>query len=221
MDMQYVMTIAKSLLVDGMKNTLFVFTFVVIFSLPLGFLITLVTRTKVFGWLAKIYIFVMRGTPLLLQLLFAWFGIPIIFKTVFNIDFNQLSRIMVASLTFTFNYAAYFAEIFRGGLLAVDKGQYEAARVLGISKFSTTTRVVLPQMIRVSLPSVGNEVITLVKDTSLIYTIGVADVIHYSKAAVNRDVDVTAYVIAAGIYLLLTLVLTLVLRLIEKKFAFK
>lgn len=204
-------------LLSGAGATLALFAVVIIISLPLGFLVTLMAKSNIFifRWFAKAYIFVLRGTPLLLQLLFVYFGLP-------NIpiigDYLILDRFPAACIAFVLNYAAYFAEIFRGGLLSVDKGQYEACKVLGISKFQTMIKVILPQMLRVSLPSVSNETITLVKDTSLLYAIAVPEILHYAKVAVTRDFRITAFVVAAVIYLVFTFILTLIFRALEKKY---
>ncbi|MFQ8601419.1 MAG: amino acid ABC transporter permease [Oscillospiraceae bacterium] len=131
-----------------------------------------------------------------------------------------MDRFMAACLGFGLNYAAYFAEIFRGGLLAIDKGQYEAAKVLGFSRFQTTTRIILPQMFRVALPAITNESITLVKDTSLLYAVAVPDLLHYASVAVTRDFNITPFLIAGIIYLMMTLILTLFFRWLEKRFKF-
>lgn len=131
-----------------------------------------------------------------------------------------MDRFTAACVAFVLNYTAYYCEIFRGGLLSVDKGQYEAAQVLGFSGWQTATRIVIPQMFRVSLPSLGNECINLVKDTSLITVIGVTEILYFAKSAVNRDVNATAYLVAALFYLVMTLVLTKLLKQMEKKFAF-
>ena len=129
-----------------------------------------------------------------------------------------MGRFQAACVTFVLNYAAYFCEIFRGGILSVEKGQYEAAQVLGFSKWQTNLKIVFPQMLKVSLPAVSNECITLVKDTALITAIGVTEILYFAKSAVNRDVDVSAYAIAAIIYLIMTYGLTKLFNWLEKKF---
>lgn len=115
----------------------------------------------------------------------------------------KLGRLAAANIAFVLNYAAYFCEIFRGGLLSIDPGQYEAAKVLGFGRFRTMVQIILPQMIKVALPSVANETITLVKDTALVSVIGLSDLMELSKKLVNSMVDVTPYIIAAAIYLML------------------
>ncbi|MNJ67301.1 Arginine transport system permease protein ArtQ [compost metagenome] len=132
-----------------------------------------------------------------------------------------MDRFAAACLAFILNYAAYFAEIFRGGLLAVDKGQYEAAQVLGLNRWHTLTRIILPQMFRVALPAVSNESITLVKDTALLYAVSVPELLHFAHTAVNRDFTIIPFIIAGVIYLLMTLGLTLLFKALERKFKFE
>jgi len=129
-------------------------------------------------------------------------------------------RFTAAIIGFTLNYAAYFAEIFRGGLLSIDKGQYEAAQVLGLNKIQTFIKVILPQMLKVALPSITNESITLIKDTSLLYAVSVPEILHYAKVSVNRTSDPSIFLIAGAIYLIINSLLTLVFKKIEKKLEF-
>lgn len=206
-------------MLQGMVITLSVFAVTIVCSLPLGFLFTLMARSrfKPLKSLAKGYIYVVRGTPLLLQIMFVYFGLPLL--PVVG-DYLIFGRFTAACLAFCMNYAAYFAEIFRGGLLAIDKGQYEAAKVLGLTKLETMIRVVIPQMIRVCLPAISNETITLVKDTALVTVIGVAEILHYAKTAVNRDGDTFAFLVAAALYLLINFVITMVFKKLETKYEF-
>ena len=164
MDSTYFMNVLTPML-QGCLVTLAVFAVTIISSLPLGFLFTLMSRSRimVLRGFAEVYIYILRGTPLLLQLMFVYFGLPLLPGVG---KFLVFDRFVAACIAFGLNYAAYFAEIFRGGLLAIDKGQYEASKVLGLTKFETMTRVVIPQMIRVCLPSISNETITLLKDTA-------------------------------------------------------
>jgi polar amino acid transport system permease protein len=219
MSFDYINMVLKPML-DGTKVTLLLFLIVIIFSVPLGFLLTLAVRSrfKPLSLIVQAYIYVMRGTPLLLQLLFIVFGLPLL--PVIG-DYLVLDRFVAACLGFVLNYAAYFAEIFRGGLLAIDRGQYEAAQVLGFNKWQTMTRIILPQMFRVALPTVANESITLVKDTSLLYAVAVPELLHYAQTAVNRDFTIVPYFVAAVIYLVITLLLTLILKKIERKYQFE
>ena len=218
MDATYFMNVLTPML-QGLLVTIAVFLITIIISLPLGFVFTLLARSRFFlsHWFAEVYIYVLRGTPLLLQLMFVYFGLPLIPGIGPYLVFDRFTAACVA---FCLNYAAYFAEIFRGGLLAIDRGQYEAAKVLGLTKFETMTRVVIPQMIRVCLPSVSNETITLLKDTALVTVIGVAEVLHYAKTAVNRDGNTFAFLVAAAIYLVINFVLTFVFKRLEKKYEF-
>lgn len=219
MSMEYVIRITKPML-EGAQMTVLLFFIALIASIPLGFLITLIAKSshKGLAWLANGYIYVMRGTPLLLQLLFICFGLPII--PVIG-EYLVMDRFVAACVGFILNYAAYFAEIFRGGLLAIDKGQYEAAQVLGFSRWQTTTRIILPQMFRIALPAVSNEAITLVKDTALLYAVAVPELLHFAQTAVNRDFTIMPFFIAGIIYLLMTLVLTAFFKWLEKRFTFE
>ncbi len=207
-------------MLDGAKMTVLLFIIAIITSIPLGFLLTLAvkSRFKPISWLAQTYIYLMRGTPLLLQLLFICFGLPLI--PVIG-EYLILDRFVAACLGFILNYAAYFAEIFRGGLLAIDKGQYEASQVLGLNKWQTTTRIILPQMFRIALPAVSNESVTLVKDTALLYAVAVPELLHFAQTAVNRDFTIVPFLIAGVIYLLITLVLTLFFKWLERRFTFE
>ncbi|WP_019243342.1 MULTISPECIES: amino acid ABC transporter permease [Bacillus] len=215
----YFSTIIKPML-EGAQVTILLFLIAIVLSIPLGFLLTLAvkSRFKPISWLAQAYIYVMRGTPLLLQLLFICFGLPLI--PVIG-EYLVFDRFVAACIGFVLNYAAYFAEIFRGGLLAIDKGQYEAAQVLGLNKWQTTTRIVLPQMFRVALPALSNESITLVKDTALLYAVAVPELLHFAQTAVNRDFTIVPFFYAGIIYLLITLVLTLLFKWLEKRFKFE
>lgn len=203
-------------LMQGVGSVVVLFFVVLLASMPIGFLITLLMRCKLapVRGIFKAYVYIIRGTPLLLQLFFVYFGLPYI--PIIG-EHLVLSGFASALLGFTLNYAAYFAEIFRGGLLSVDKGQYEACQVLGLSKVQTTLHVILPQMIRVALPSVTNESITLVKDTALMFSIAVPEILHYAKVAVSRTASVVPFVIAFVIYLVLNTALQLFFDRLEKK----
>ncbi|HZG15248.1 MAG TPA: amino acid ABC transporter permease [Candidatus Bathyarchaeia archaeon] len=219
MDIEYIINITKPML-EGAQMTILLFLIAIVLSIPLGFLITLMAKSSI-KWLAAFangYIYVIRGTPLLLQLLFICFGLPIL---PFIGEYLVMDRFVAACVGFILNYAAYFAEIFRGGLLAIDKGQYEAAQVLGFSRYQTTTRIILPQMFRVALPAVSNESITLVKDTALLYAVAVPELLHFAQTAVNRDFTIVPFFIAGIIYLLMTLVLTAFFKWLEKRLTFE
>ena len=203
-------------LLPGLQFTVGLFFLTVILSIPLGLLLALLrnSRVGVLRGFTAFYVWLMRGTPLLLQLYFFYYGLT--FLPVIG-PYLAMGRFQAACVTFVLNYAAYFCEIFRGGILSVEKGQYEAAQVLGFSKWQTNLKIVFLQMLRVSLPSISNECITLVKDTALITAIGVTEILYFAKSAVNRDVNVSAYVIAAVFYLVMTYGLTKFFGWLEKK----
>ncbi|WP_075618804.1 amino acid ABC transporter permease [Paenisporosarcina indica] len=206
-------------MLEGAKVTILLFLIAIVSSIPLGFILTLGVKSnnKIVSWLAQTYIYLMRGTPLLLQLLFICFGLPLL--PVVG-EYLVLDRFVAACLGFILNYAAYFAEIFRGGLLAIDKGQYEASHVLGLNKWQTTTRIILPQMFRIALPAISNESVTLVKDTALLYAVAVPELLHFAQTAVNRDFTVVPFFFAGMIYLAITLVLTMFFKWLERRFKF-
>ncbi|HIV02506.1 MAG TPA: amino acid ABC transporter permease [Candidatus Aphodoplasma excrementigallinarum] len=199
---------------DGLGVTLGLFALTLLFSIPLGLIISLgaISRFKPIAWLVKFYIWLLRGTPLLLQLLFVYFGLPLLFGL--NID-----NFAAAVIAFVLNYAAYFAEIFRAGIQSIDKGQFEAAKALGLSSGQTMWRVVIPQTISRILPPVGNESITLVKDTSLVSIIALSDIMHQTRTIVMREASVAAFVVAAVFYLVMTFVLTKLFDYLEKRFS--
>ncbi len=207
-------------MLEGAQMTVLLFVICIVLSIPLGFILTLAVRSSIkpFAWLAQTYIYVMRGTPLLLQLLLICFGLPMI--PVIG-EYLVFDRFVAACIGFILNYAAYFAEIFRGGLLAIDKGQYEAAKVLGFNKWQTTTRIILPQMFRIALPAVANESITLVKDTALLYAVAVPELLHFAQTAVNRDFTIVPFFVAGVIYLVMTLILSAFFKWIEKRYTFQ
>ncbi|MBQ2766821.1 MAG: amino acid ABC transporter permease [Clostridia bacterium] len=207
------------ILMQGIGYTLAVFAVTIVLSIPLGLLLTFASRSRIapLRWLTRGYVFVIRGTPLMLQLFFVYFGLP--FLPVIG-PYLKLGRLAAANIAFVLNYAAYFCEIFRGGLLSIDRGQYEAAKVLGFGRFRTMMQIILPQMIKVALPSVANETITLVKDTALVSVIGLSDLMELSKKLVNSMVNVTPYIIAAMIYLVLIFGLTKLFEQLEKKAAY-
>lgn len=216
MSVDYLTSILKPML-EGAQITVLLFLIAIIVSIPLGFLLTLLVRSKFkpVAWLAEGYIYLMRGTPLLLQLLFICFGLPMI--PVIG-EYMVLDRFVAACLGFILNYAAYYAEIFRGGLLAVEKGQYEASQVLGLNKWQTMRKIILPQMFRVALPAVSNESVTLVKDTALLYAVAVPELLHFAQTAVNRDFTIVPFFLAGVIYLIITLVLTMFFKYLERRY---
>lgn len=215
----------SSMLLDqlwkGTVTAVELFAIVLIFAIPLGMVITMCVRVKFkpLKWFFEAYIYLFRGTPLLLQLFIFWTGLPMI--PVIGPYLTFESRFTTTCVAFVLNYAAYFAEIFRGGLLAVDKGQYEAAKVLGLSKTQTFFRIIFPQMFRVCLPSLTNETITLVKDTSLAYSLGVTELLFRTQSLVNTYArPISTYLACIVVYLLMTTIVTLVMKRLERKYSF-
>lgn len=211
--MSYISEVLPSLL-DGALITLQVFFIVILFSIPLGAILAFLMQVpfRPLRWLLNLYVWIMRGTPLLLQLIFIYYVLPSV-----GITFD---RMPAAILAFTLNYAAYFAEIFRGGIEAIPKGQYEAAKVLKLNQIQTVHYIILPQVVKIVLPSVFNEIINLVKDSSLVYVLGVGDLLLASKTAANRDATLAPMFIAGGIYLILIGVVTILSKYVEKKFSY-
>ena len=213
--MDYVISLLGPLS-NGALVTLKLFVITLVLSVPLGLALAL-ARISPFKWLSRLvegYIWLMRGTPLMLQLLFIYFALP--FVPVIGVRLPDFPAAVVA---FALNYAAYFAEIFRAGIQSVDRGQYEGAKVLGLSYGQTMRRIVLPQMVRTILPPVSNETITLVKDTSLIYVLALNDLLRAARGIVQRDFTTTPFVVAAAFYLIMTLVLTWGFNRLEKRYA--
>ena len=190
------------LMLEGAEITLEIFSVTLLLSLPLGLLVALCRISKLgpLRHLMEFYIWIMRGTPLMLQLLFVYFALPMIGI--------RLPDIAAALLAFTLNYAAYFAEIFRAGIQSIGRGQYEAAKSLGMTYTQTMRRIIVPQMIRHVLPPVSNETINLVKDTSLIYILAMNDLLRVARTIVQREFDMAPFFVAAVFYLAMTFVLT-------------
>ena len=213
MSMQYISEILPSLF-QGAALTLQIFFWTLVGSLPLGILVSLglTSKIKPLKWILEIYVWLMRGTPLLLQLIFVFYGLPII-----GIVFERYDAALVA---FILNYAAYFAEIFRGGFQSVDQGQFEAARVLRLSYWQTLRKIIIPQVIKIVIPSIGNEVINLVKDSSLVYVIGLGDLLRAGNVATSRDVTLVPLMLVGLIYWILVGICTLILRQVEKCYAY-
>jgi polar amino acid transport system permease protein len=186
------------LLIPMMEGTLVsfkIFFLTLLFALPLGLLVQKGKTSNI--WIIRkivnLYIMIMRGTPLILQLIFVYFGPYYIFGT----SFDRMNAVIFA---YVINYAAYFAEIYRGGIQSIPKGQYEAGKVLGFTKIHTFTHIILPQVVKEILPAMGNEVITLVKDTALAQTIGVAELFRVAQTASAREFSTTPLFIAGIFY---------------------
>ena len=206
------------MLVEGFLTSLQIFAWTLIGALPLGVAVVLLrtSRFAVLRGVTRAYISVMRGTPLMLQM-FAIYFMPFY---VFGIQLSPASKWQATIAAFIINYAAYFAEIYRGGLQSIPRGQFEAAEVLGYSKAQTYLHIVLPQVAKRIMPAVGNEVITLVKDTSLAFAIGVGEMFSTAKALVASQVSMAPFAIAASIYWLFNCLVELALGAIEKKLSY-
>lgn len=213
--MDYVLSLLGPL-AQGAKVTLTLFFITLALAVPLGLVLALLRISK-WGFVSQLvngYIWLMRGTPLMLQMLFIYFALP--FVPVVGIRLPDFPAAVVA---FALNYAAYFAEIFRAGIQSVDRGQYEGSKVLGMTYLQTLRRIVLPQMVQRVLPPMSNETITLVKDTSLIYVLALNDILRTARGIVQRDFTTTPFLVAAAFYLLMTLVLTWFFQRMEKRYA--
>lgn len=201
-------------LVQGFGTTLKIFILTLIMSIPLGLIIALgrISKLGFIRWITGIYVLIMRGTPLMLQIIFIFFGLPLL-------DIG-ISRFPAAILALVLNYGAYFAEIFRSGIQSIDKGQYEGAYVLGLSNKHIFFRIILPQAFKRILPPVSNEIITLVKDTALIYVVGLDELLKVGTIALNRTASLFPLVIVGAIYLLFIGLLTKILSNVENKFSY-
>ncbi|MCI8404902.1 MAG: amino acid ABC transporter permease [Clostridia bacterium] len=228
--MEYIIQILPQLL-EGLKITLKLFAVTLVLSLPLGLLVSLFKEAVekkpsdkfIIRWLVKfpirfiinIYLWIFRGTPLMLQLFFFYFGAAMVKMS--NGESLALSPFMASVIAFVLNYAAYFAEIFRGGIIGVNKGQYEASKALGLTGIQTMRYVVVPQMLRTVIPPIANETIVLVKDTALASSIALIDLLKAAQRAVNRDMKISPLLAAAVFYLIITLILTFIFGRIEKR----
>lgn len=198
-------------ILKGLNMTLLIFILTVIFSIPLGLFLAIGSFSKkiILKKLIEIYVWIFRGTPLMLQLFFMYYGLPSLGIV--------LDPITAAVITFVVNYAAYFSEIFRGSIQAIDSGQYEASKVLGMNYYQTMCRIVIPQALRTAVPPMGNELLSLIKNTSLISTIGLAEILRNSKEIVAREFTIIPFAICGIIYLTLSTVLEYNLKKFEKK----
>ena len=209
-----------TLLCEGFLTTLAIFMLTLVGSLPLGLLVYFGKKSRFapLRWVVNVYISIMRGTPLILQLMVVYFG-P---NLLFGISLPSNWRFIAVILGFVINYAAYFAEIYRGGIESISQGQYEAAEVLGYTKTQTFMKIILPQMIKRVMPSVTNEVITLVKDTSLAYVIGVVEMFTRAKQinSAPGGMGLWAFLAAGVIYYVFNFIVTVVMDQVEKKLSY-
>lgn len=201
-------------MLEGTVITIKLFFLTLIMALPFGVVLALarLSKFKPLNIFTQFYIWVFRGTPLLLQLLFIYFGLGMI---GINID-----RFMAALVAFVLNYSAYLAEVYRSGIQSIDQGQFEAADVLGLSRWQTLSRIILPQMIKRVLPPISNEVINLIKDTSLIYAIGISELLRVAKIAAVRDAIFVPFIVAAVFYLVMTAVIQQTFKWLETRYAY-
>ena len=201
-------------MLEGAVVTVELFVLTLVISLPLGLPIALGSnsRIKLLSFLCKVYVWIFRGTPLLLQLFFFYFFFPLVLDI-------QMNAFITVVFTYVLNYAAYFAEIYRGGINSIDRGQYEAAHALGLSRRQTMGDIILPQTMKAILPPVVNEAITLVRDTALASSLPVIELMKATNSAVNRMTDMTPFFFAAIIYLIMTFVLTVIAGRLERHFS--
>ena len=199
---------------EGLQLTLGLWAITLVLSLPLAFPVAFIrsSKNRIVSGVAKIYIDVMRGTPLLLQMCFIFFGLPEV-----GIVFPRFATAIIA---FVINYTAYFAEIFRSGLKSIDKGQWEAGQMLGISKPVLFFKVILPQTIRTVIPAVTNEVTTLVKDTSLVYILGLGDLLRQGKIYANNLSSLAPFILVGVIYFVVITIISKGCEKIEQRFSY-
>lgn len=203
---------------QGLFVSFEIFALTLIFALPLGMVVAFgrMSSNKIVAALTKIYISIMRGTPLMLQLIVVYFGPWYVFRMRISDDY----RFIAVIIAFSLNYAAYFAEIYRGGIESIPKGQYEAAQVLGYSKWQTFWHIILPQVIKRVLPAVTNEIITLVKDTSLAFAIALAEMFTVAKQISAASSTIIPLMIAGLYYYLFNLVVSWAMEQIEKHYRY-
>ena len=209
------MSAILSQLTAGLFTTVEIFILTLVLSMPLGLLVAFgrMSKNPFLRWIIKIYISIMRGTPLMLQLMMVYFGPYYIFEVSISSEY----RFYAVLIGFVLNYAAYFAEIFRGGIESMPAGQYEAAQVLGFGRVQTFFRIILPQVIKRILPAITNEVITLVKDTSLATVISVGEMFTAAKALASSQVSVLPFVVAGVFYYIMNYVVAWIMEGFEKR----
>lgn len=215
---EYILSITPYIL-SGVGIAVKVYIITILLSIPLGAICAIgkISKFNILGFrplaaILGVYTWIFRGAPLLLQLFFVYYGLPAL-----GIEFTKE---VAAYITFVVNYGAYFTEIFRAGIQSIDKGQYEAAKVLGMTPGQTMKKIILPQGLKVVLPPTGNEAITLIKDTALCSVIGLAEITKNAKAVLTRDASIVSFFVAAGIYLLFTFLIIQVFRHLEKRFSY-
>ena len=202
---------------EGLGKTCAIFFLTLLFAIPLGMIVASLrgSRFKVISAVARAYISILRGTPLMLQLIAVTFGPYYLFG--FSVSRNKLIPVVIA---FTINYAAYFAEIYRSGLDSMPVGQYEAAQVLGYSKMQTYFKIILPQVIRRILPSLTNEIVTLVKDTSMAFTVSYQEMFTIGKQIANSQTSFVPFVVAGVFYYVFNALVGFVMGRVEKRMSY-
>ena len=207
-----------SKLLGGLGVSLSIFLITLLFSLPLGLLLSFgrMSRNPILQNATKVYISIMRGTPLMLQLFVVYYGPYYIFK----VSLHPGYRMTAVYIGFILNYAAYFAEIYRSGIQSMDRGQYEAAEILGYSKMQCFFRIILPQVWKKILPSITNEVISLVKDTSLAFSISVMEMFTQAKALSSSQSSMFPLIMAGVLYYIFNFVVAFIMEQMEKKMAY-
>ena len=205
-------------LLGGLAVSVEIFAFTLLIALPLGFVIAFgrMSKNPLVAAVFRIYISVVRGTPLMLQIMFVYFA-PYMF---FGLPLSGYPRLLATVIAFSLNYAAYFAEIYRGGILSIDRGQTEAATALGMPKGMVFLRIILPQVVKRVIPAVGNEVITLVKDTSLAFTIAVTEMFTIAKQLSSANTTMTPLVAAGVFYYLFNFIVAWAMGRIEKRLSY-
>ena len=205
-------------LLSGLAVSVEIFVLTLAVALPLGLVVALgrMSKSLVVSGLFRLYISVVRGTPLMLQIIFVYFA-PYF---MFGMPLASYPRLLATVIAFGLNYGAYFAEIYRGGILSIDPGQHEAAKALGLSRAQTFFRIVLPQTVKRVIPAVGNEVITLVKDTSLAFTIAVTEMFTIAKQLSSANTTMTPLIAAAVFYYIFNYLVAFAMGQLEKRYAY-
>ena len=208
---------------EGLGKTCAIFFLTLLFSLPLGMLVALMrmSKNKIISGVTRFFISILRGTPLMLQLLAVTYGPYYISKSLGFIEISVArNKLIPVVIAFAINYAAYFAEIYRGGIESIPVGQYEAAEVLGYSKFQTFIRIILPQVIKRIMPSITNEVVTLVKDTSMAFTVSYQEMFTIGKQIANSQTSFTPFLVAGVFYFLFNAIVDFVMGKLEKRMSY-
>lgn len=205
-------------LLPGMGASVSIFVLTLLFSLPLGLLVAFARMSKIkpLQWIAKFYISIMRGTPLMLQLLVVYFGPYYVFRQNISTEYRFYATI----IGFSINYAAYFAEIYRSGIQSIPVGQREAAKVLGYSRVQTFWKIIFPQMVKRVLPPVTNEVITLVKDTSLAFVLAYAEMFTIAKQIAAAQTTIVPLFVAGLFYYIFNLIVAVGMEYLEKRLSY-